>query len=157
MERSAVSKITLKVLAGGLAVVLAVGLSGCTVPAKTAAKLVNGKFVFVSCEDFTYDSISMGSIDFDNWKDGYVQGWSASGIGSVAPGDRITYGVAPDGFLTASGPLTLPLQHHRIDVYLEYQPTNGPSERISGHFDSRKLSTDHWLRGDGGTNDKPCD
>lgn len=154
---SEVLKATLRMLAGGLAAVLAVSLSGCTVPAKTAARLIDGEFVFLSCEDFTYDTISMGSIDFDNWKNGYVQGWSASGVGSVEPGDRITYGVVPDGFLTVSGPLTLPLQHHRIDVYLEYEPANGPSERLSGHFDSRRLSTDHWLRGDGSQNDKPCD
>jgi hypothetical protein len=138
-------------------VAVAVGVSACTVPAKTAAMLVDGTFVFVSCQEFSYDSVSVGSLDYDHWKAGYTEAWRAIGWGAVAPGDRISYGVAPGGFTTELGPLTLPLQHHRIDVYLSYHPASDPSERISGHFDSRKLSDHAWLRGDGSQHDQPCE
>lgn len=144
-------------LAGSLMLAMAAGLSACTVPPKTAAMLVDGTFVFVSCEDFFYDSVSIGSIDYDNWKAGRTEAWRAVGSGAVAQGDRISYGVSPDGLVTELGPLNLPLQHHRIDVYLTYQPVSGPSERISGLFDSRKLSDHAWLRGDGSQHDEPCD
>ena len=143
--------------AGALIMTLAIGLSGCTIPAKTAARLIDGDFVFVSCEDFEFDTISIGSIDFDHWAEGYTVDWSAAGIGAVEPGDRITYGAPPDGFLTVDGPLPLPLQHHQIEVYLEFEPTDQPSTEVGGVFDSRELSSDYWLRGDGSRSSKPCD
>jgi hypothetical protein len=119
--------------------------------------LIGGDFVFVSCESFTFDTISIGSIDFDQWDKGYVQNWAASGIGAVGPMDRVIYGVPPDGFITVLGPLPLPLQHHQIEVYLEYQPATQPSVEVAGIFDSRKLSSEYWLRGDGSQTGKPCD
>lgn len=136
---------------------LVAGLSGCTVPAKTAARVIAGEFVFVSCQDFNYDTISIGSIDFDRWTKGYTEDWSASGIGAVTAGEAITYGVPPDGFLTVRGPLTLPIQHHQIEVYLGFEPTDQPSVRVVGIFDSRQLSSEYWLRGDGTRNSKACD
>jgi hypothetical protein len=141
----------------GVAVALLVTLSGCTVPPNTAAKLIDGQFIFVSCEDFTFDTISVGTIDFDNWSEGYIRRWSASGLGVIAAGGQITYGDAPDGLLTIRGPMKLPLKHQRVEVYLSFEPVDQPSVEVFGIFDSRKLSSDHWLRGDGNQNDKPCD
>ncbi|MCO5294361.1 MAG: hypothetical protein M9882_05595 [Homoserinimonas sp.] len=143
--------------ASAMLVLLTLGLSGCTVPAKTAARLIDGKFVFVSCQDFTYDTISVASTDYDDWNAGYTEQWRATGIASVSAGDEITYGVTPGGLVNAIGPFRLPLAHHKIDVYLRYTPiTNSPGE-VVGLFDSRKLSSDYWLRGDGSQDDKPCD
>lgn len=139
------------------AIIIALSLSGCTVPSKTAARLIDGQFTFVSCEEFTYDTISIGSIDFDQWDRGSTTRWSASGLGVIAAGGKITFGIAPDGFLNDQTPSKLPLKHHQIEVYLTFHSADQPSVEVSGIFDSRKLSSDNWLRGDGSLNAKPCD
>lgn len=151
------NKLVTRVLLSGLLAVLTVTITGCTVPSKTAAKLIDGDLVFVSCETFTFHEVLVVASDLEDWDADSTRAWVATGTGVVGPGDTIVYGVPPAGFRTDLGPRALPFEHRQIEFYLYFTPSHGASDVIFGAFDSRDLSSAYWLRHDGSHHDEACD
>jgi hypothetical protein len=142
----------LLLLTAGCALIL--GLTGCTPPGDLEARLtVDGSVEVVICH-----AIEVHEIGF--WV--RVPGdepspdvWVAQGSTTAEAGTVFSYGVAPDGMETVSGPEDLP-SDGILGAHVK-PAEDSDAQSSNGTFDIEKLSTDAWLGDDGRSHSQPCD
>ncbi|MBX3104653.1 MAG: hypothetical protein KF867_06725 [Cryobacterium sp.] len=138
---------------------LSLGLSlllvGCTPPPRTAARIVNGKFVFVSCDGIRYTNLRVYISPAEGKGVGPDLRWSADGSTTILPEGDLVYGDPPVGMKNTFGPEPLVVKDSRVSVNLDPEANSNVSS-VWGVFYGNDLSRDYWLRGDGTKNSQAC-
>jgi hypothetical protein len=136
-----------------IAISLVVGLSGCTVGDKGAARGPLAEFAFMFCVPYSFDRLRVVDIGYAN----ETTLWEATGIGLLDSGELVGFGTAPAGMETTQGPKRIPEGSTSIGVYFEkLDPDGGAVSSLFARYNAAALGTDTWIDQDGWMTRDPC-
>lgn len=126
-------------------------LSGCTPRDHVMAGLVDGRLVFVPCDEIAGVQHISASVSAASGAPTDV--WHSRGEGGAfGLGSPIIYGVDPSGFTTDVGPKTFDIASSRIYFSLRNTAVDERTWQIQGN----ELLEGKWLDENGNVHDQPC-
>jgi hypothetical protein len=139
---------------GVLLVAMAQLLTGC-VPVSNLSATIDGSDVsFGICETMTVEAIRVTMVDKQSHE--ATDLWAVEGSVQLDKGLIVVMGEQLPGTKTTISLRRPELADHYIDIHLESTNSRGEQRIFFGHFDGDRLSSDQWLRNDGGVGDHPC-
>lgn len=136
---------------------LTFSLCGCSAVAHVSAELTSANDLrFAYCEPYSPSEIRVWEAKPSDWTDAKVV-WRASGSTALAEGKAVTYGDAPSGYRTTTGPTSFDPAKSRFQVDFIDPTTTKTIPPTSGDFDGSKLVVDKWLNWNGQIVNHPCD
>lgn len=134
-----------------IVVAVLLGLAGCTPVDRISAKLVNGGIAFAVCHGTVVNEITVSARPADS-SEQPTDLWHAMGVGELAGGEIVVYGIAPEGLVTDLGPTSHDFSGDEVSLVIE----NTGVRTMVWRGDGSQLSTDAWLTWTGARSDIPC-
>jgi hypothetical protein len=102
----------------------------------------------------TVQGIRVSMVDQDTHR--VTDLWAVEGSIYLDAGSIVVLGEELPGAETTTPPGKPVLAGHYVDIHLDSTNSRGGERVYFGHFDGDRLSSDQWLRNDGGIAADPC-